>query len=46
MALSTAEDEYMAACLASGEAVWLRKMLSGLFDRVVDVTCIWYDNQS
>jgi len=46
VALSTAEAEYMAACLASGEAVWLHKMISGLFDQVVDVTCIWCDNQS
>ena len=36
----------MAACLASGEAVWLQKMISGLFDQVMDVTCIWCDNQS
>jgi len=36
----------MAACLASGQAVWLRKMVSRLFDQVIDVTCIWCDNQS
>ena len=40
VALSTAEAEYMAACLASGEAVWLRKMISGIFDQEMDATCI------
>ena len=43
--LSTPEAEYMAACLASGKAVWLRKMISGLLDQVIDVTCSWCDNQ-
>ena len=32
VALSTAEAEYFAACLASCEAVWLRKILCDLFD--------------
>ena len=31
VALSSAEAEYMAASLASCEAIWLRKMLFGLF---------------
>jgi hypothetical protein len=30
--LSTAEVEYITTCLASSEAVWLRKLLAGLFD--------------
>ena len=30
--LSTTEAEYVAACSASCEAVWLRKLLSELFD--------------
>ena len=30
--LSTIEAEYIAVCAANGEAVWLRNMLSGLFD--------------
>ena len=46
VALSTIEAEYIAACSASSEAVWLRKMLSGLFDLEMDVTCIYCDNQS
>ena len=32
VALSTAEVEYVAACLPSCEAVWLKKLLSDLFD--------------
>ena len=46
VALSTAEVEYVAACLASCEAVWLRKLLSNLFDLQLDSTCIHCDNQS
>ena len=46
MALSTVEAEYVAACLASCEAVWLRKLLSDLFDLQLDATCIYCDNQS
>ena len=46
MALSTAEEEYVAACLASCEAVWLRKLLSNLFDLRMDATFIYCDNQS
>ena len=45
MALSTAEEEYVAACLASCEVVWLRKLLSNLFDLQLDATCIYCDNQ-
>ena len=32
VALSTAEVEYVTACSASCEAVWLSKILSDLFD--------------
>ena len=32
MALSAVEAEYVTACSASCEAVWLRKLLSDLFD--------------
>jgi hypothetical protein len=46
VALSTVKAEYIAACLASGEAVWLRKLLTRLFDLEMDETCIWCDNQS
>ena len=43
MALSTAEAEYVIACSASCEAVWLQKLLSDIFDLQLDATC---DNQS
>ena len=46
MVLSTTEAEYIAACAATGEVVWLRKMLSGLFDLQLEATWIYYDNQS
>ena len=45
MALSIEKVEYVTACLASGEAVWLRKLLSDLFDLQLDATCIYCDNQ-
>ena len=46
VALSTAEAEYVAACLASCEAVWIRKLLYDLFDLQLDATCIYCDSQS
>ena len=46
MELSTTEVEYVAVCLASCGAVWLRKLLSDLFDLQLDATCIYCDNQS
>ena len=46
MALSTAEAEYVVACSASCEEVWLRKLLSDIFDLQLDATCIYCDNQS
>jgi hypothetical protein len=46
VALSTTEAEYIAACSASSEVVWLRKLLAGLFDLELEVTCIFCDNQS
>jgi hypothetical protein len=46
VALSTAEAEYIAAWDACTEAVWLRKLISKLFDQVLDSTVIYYDNQS
>ena len=46
MALSATEAEYIASCAANSEAVWLRKMLSRLFDLQLEATCIYCDNQS
>jgi hypothetical protein len=46
VALSSAEAEYMAASQASCEAIWLRKMLVGLFGQEMSPTVIHCDNQS
>jgi hypothetical protein len=46
IALSTAEAEYIAACSASCEAIWLRKLLTNLFDLEMEATTILCDNQS
>jgi hypothetical protein len=46
IALSTAEVKYIAACSASCEAIWLRKLLTGLFDLEMEATTILCDNQS
>ena len=46
VALSSTEAKYMAASQASCEAIWLRKMLVGLFDLELSPTVIHCDNQS
>jgi hypothetical protein len=46
MALSTAGEEYIAVSVASHEAMWLRKLLAGLFDLELEPTLIYCDNQS
>jgi hypothetical protein len=46
VALNTAEAEHIVACDACTEGVWLRKLVSGLFDLVIDLTVIYCDNQS
>jgi hypothetical protein len=46
MALSFAEAEYMTTNQASCEALWLRKMLVGLFNVQLRPTVIYCDNQS
>ena len=40
VALSSTEAEYIASCSTNSKVVWLRKMLSGLFDLQMDATCI------
>ena len=45
VALSTVETEYVVACSTSCEAVWLRKLLSDLFDLQLDATCIYCDTR-
>ena len=46
IALSIAEAKYIATCSAYSEVVWLRKMLSGLFDVEIYATDILCDNHS
>ena len=46
MELSTTEVEYVVGCLASCEVVWLRKLVSDLFDLELDSTCIYCNNQN
>jgi hypothetical protein len=46
IAQSTAEAEYIASSDASKEAVWLRKLVSGLFGDKLETTVVHCDNQS
>jgi hypothetical protein len=46
IALSTIEEEYIATCSTSCEAIWIRKLLAGLFDLEMEATVILCDNQS
>ena len=46
IALNTTEAEYIVACSTSCEAIWLRKLLTGLFDLEIEATVILCDNQS
>jgi hypothetical protein len=44
IALSTAESEYIAVCSTSCEAIWLRNLLTDLFDLEMRATLILCDN--
>ena len=44
VALSLAEAEYMAASQAACEAIWMQKILVGLFGQRMDPTVIYCDN--
>jgi hypothetical protein len=44
--ISLAKAEYMAASLASCEAIWLRKLLTRLFDQELKPMVIYCDNRS
>eukprot|EP00253_Pinus_taeda_P024908 PITA_24908 len=44
--LSSTKAEYMVASQATCEAIWMRKILVGLFGQMMDPTVIYYDNQS
>ena len=44
--LISAEAEYMASSQAICEAIWMRKIIVGLFGQRMDPTVIYYDSQS
>ena len=46
VSLSTTEDEYIIACMVASEAIWLQKLLAGLFGQRLEPTLIHCDNQS
>jgi hypothetical protein len=46
VAQSSTEAEYIAASMGAREAVWLRKLLFGLFGKPLPPTTIYCDNQS
>ena len=46
VALSSAEAEYMVASMVACEGMWLRKLLTGLFECELEATVVYCDNQS
>jgi hypothetical protein len=46
VSLSTAEAKYIATCDSCTEVVWIHKIISRLFDQVLDLTVIHCNNQS
>ena len=46
IALSSTEAEYMEANMAACEGMWLRNLLSGLFECELEATVVHCDNQS
>ena len=46
VALSSIEAEYITACMATREAMWLRKLLARLFGYMLEPTVIHCDNQT
>jgi hypothetical protein len=46
VALSTTEAEYMAACEAGKEIIWMRKMLQELGFHMTTPSVLYMDNQS
>ena len=46
MSLSMYEYEYIEAYSSSTKVVWIQKFLIGMFDLDLEVTCIFFDNQS
>lgn len=46
VSLSSVEAEYVVSCEVGKEVVWLRKLLTDLFEKPLDPTVINCDNQS
>ena len=46
VSLSTTKAEYIAYFSSSCEAIWIQKLMSGLFDMELDTIVILCDNQS
>lgn len=46
VALSTTEAEFMAACAATKEAIWIKQLLSDIGEYRQDTMCLHLDNQS
>ena len=46
ISLSTTESEYIATTYAAKEALWLRSLISQLFDINLEATTLFSDNQS
>jgi len=46
VSLSIAEAKYITTTISYCEVVWWRKLVSELFEHVLDTTIIYYDNQS
>ena len=46
VSLSTTESEYVAVTHASKEVLWLRSLITQLFDVILEPTTIFSDNQS
>jgi len=44
--LNSTKEEYMEVSMASCDSIWLRKLLTDLFDQEFKPTMIYYDNQS
>ena len=46
VSLSTTEEKYIAACSANCESIWIRNLLSNLFDLEMDDIVVLCDNQT
>ena len=46
ISLSTTESVYIAATYAAKEALWLRSLISQLFDTTLEATTLFSDNES